>query len=54
LGLWRADPAPVLTSLAQAYLRIFASTPPTFNRQQALETLEADPTAARPLSMSSD
>jgi len=53
LGLWRADPSPLLTSLAQGYLRIFASTPPTFSRQLALECLEAGPASVKPLSTSS-
>lgn len=54
LGLWRKDPAPVLTSLAQAYLQVFTSTPPTFNRQQVLEALEADLAFTRPLPSSPD
>jgi DNA polymerase III delta prime subunit len=54
LGLWRRDPTPVLVSLAQAYLQVFASTPPTFNRQQALEALAADLAFARPLPLSPD
>ena len=39
MRLWRADPDPFLSSLAKAYLKILTTTPSTFNRLQALETL---------------